>query len=1650
MIENVVVRIMCGEELGTAFYIAPDLLLTACHTLVSYNEAGLNVVKDSYDGDLSFVVLNKREDFDLALLRVSGRSSAEYLKLYSCTLRIGEDVISFGYPDKASASGLRVKGSVNQKYNNAVGDFVFIAEGVDDAYDYEGMSGAPVLLNNKAVGMVIEQSGNNLISISIHKLYHLLIDQGISVEKEVSLASIPASIAENVGQSRPNIAVLDNLNERLNCSSGWLLLYGVPGSGKTTLSAAFTPYDGGIEVLGRFFFKVPNDSISRAIRCSESFFVDWLEAVYITTVGEEADKLSFESKRKEIPDWFASMGQKLSEEGKKGVIIIDGLDELSAENGNYVGDFLSLFPSAMPENISVVLSCIKKEILPPSIIEMIAEDDCIEVTPLSMVSCESYIEANSGEWVKPYSFIQAVAIKTEGHPLYMNYLCRDIAETFDENTDESDLNKWLDALPTIGGNIRAYYEAIWRKVDVNKELCQILAVLSQVRGAVTEAQLIEMLKGISPFEFVASVVGFRHLLKDRGCDTYEIYHSSFRLYIVEKLKPVISYANDLIADFCDVHYDNDYALDNYLHHVVNGTDVKKGLAMCNQEWADKCAINDVSPDLVMHDVKECLSFAVDEGLGGEVVRLMLLAQRIENRYDAIMVDNVDIIAELAFLLEKPDVAMKYLVRDNSLLVGLSTAIHYLQVFLEKGCVDQALLLSDAIDSAIRRDLRESMEAGFDPAILALKGFLIVEGVYAGLEDPSDLKRYFEMLVRLKEGTENGQSVDAIVDIISAYNMSREMRAGKKLTVDKFLQSNGLAWNAELIVLLVKALAFYEDKDSELNKIGYNDAYMDCLRGLETVLLNGSYEFDRHELKLLLRVLFDRSKQCILVRRLLQDYKPSPGNFSFRQTNGVDVDHDSLTRFYQELLYESYLDENNMVPKLNRDFYRTDSWEKYVEALIRRTAYVHGTLVRKKALGEDYSCLYSQLEEVLQFIDFSFGTRTQWKRSYLLPEELFPFLYEKIAELYRDFYYDKLSDLMSHLEGRMPDQLCLYREGYCAALIRISGVFRNGKQTRECALRLNGEAEEYVKYAVQNRGERCSYLLKICYGYALMGDKDNTEAVYREVLNSSMGPDWYKEAQLDLINVFRETDITLKGNEISSLAAVFEEASGEMTFQRYVQQEKNEFVATIAKSSSLADAVSYYKFETLPSTERIIRNAEEWKVDMPVPGKGYDLGANHLIEASAMCYLLDECKKVSPYIRYALSELFWDNPDKMHNDYRYARLHAGIIDEMQSREHLDDLLKRMAGYVAYIYSRDDKGSYLTELEKSDVCQECLDVLEKQIKICGYNWDRDKNHIGESKQSDSMTVDSSRKSSVKSLLESRRKEIVSPAGSYWFSLSEFLPSLVNNADFDKENLFGAIFGHYDVNVRPSQLQHDKFTWFVGYHEENDKDEQMIDFLIWFLIHPDREVSLRAENSLLWLCRYDDRVVGRLIKEIQSLEEIGLGTIASEVLLKITMTNPEITLRYMVNEDVQTNLEEVRNFSVSLNLYRIAMVLSEQCNYTVFLDKMKRIIPDTIPDRGDVMIDYDYMMFVEHKIEKLSNLRVTGAKDFAIPYVNAVKALQKDGEITRLHKADEYITRSFYLASIANSRYIRQIENVLNNVLYGKVDYKRAEKVYNAIND
>ena len=65
----------------------------------------------------------------------------------------------------------------------------------------------------------------------------------------------------------------------------------------------------------------------------------------------------------------------------------------------------------------------------------------------------------------------------------------------------------------------------------------------------------------------------------------------------------------------------------------------------------------------------------------------------------------------------------------------------------------------------------------------------------------------------------------------------------------------------------------------------------------------------------------------------------------------------------------------------------------------------------------------------------------------------------------------------------------------------------------------------------------------------------------------------------------------------------------------------------------------------------------------------------------------------------------------------------------------------------------------------------------------------------------------------VLEKCRKDIVSPLGSYWYSLSEIISPLIRKTDFSFNELFEVVTGHYDINVRPSAEQFEKFNWFVG---------------------------------------------------------------------------------------------------------------------------------------------------------------------------------------------------------------------------------------------
>ena len=69
MDERLIVQIICDKEVGTAFYVASDLLLTAYHTVSSFKEDGNNIIKDIQDGELRFELVSNYIDFDISVLK---------------------------------------------------------------------------------------------------------------------------------------------------------------------------------------------------------------------------------------------------------------------------------------------------------------------------------------------------------------------------------------------------------------------------------------------------------------------------------------------------------------------------------------------------------------------------------------------------------------------------------------------------------------------------------------------------------------------------------------------------------------------------------------------------------------------------------------------------------------------------------------------------------------------------------------------------------------------------------------------------------------------------------------------------------------------------------------------------------------------------------------------------------------------------------------------------------------------------------------------------------------------------------------------------------------------------------------------------------------------------------------------------------------------------------------------------------------------------------------------------------------------------------------------------------------------------------------------------------------------------------------------
>lgn len=186
-----IVPIMCGSKRGTAFFISPDTLLTARHTIVDHIESNHaeGIIIDTGKPILCkpIFLAEEGENIDIILLKCIDYISSFYLSLLSTNFTEEAIYSIIGYPiEFGYCSNLICIDVCNRlKVEDQDCDITAIRLDPLPFSTYKGFSGSPVV-NEKGsiVGIALKQQNQGIGYISIQKLSNLLEQHSIDIKTD--------------------------------------------------------------------------------------------------------------------------------------------------------------------------------------------------------------------------------------------------------------------------------------------------------------------------------------------------------------------------------------------------------------------------------------------------------------------------------------------------------------------------------------------------------------------------------------------------------------------------------------------------------------------------------------------------------------------------------------------------------------------------------------------------------------------------------------------------------------------------------------------------------------------------------------------------------------------------------------------------------------------------------------------------------------------------------------------------------------------------------------------------------------------------------------------------------------------------------------------------------------------------------------------------------------------------------------------------------------------------------------------------------------------------------------------------------------------------------------------------------------------------
>ena len=1291
-------QVRCGDEVGTGWLVAPNLVATAKHCIAAATasdnakqiivEFGLGTQASEHEAELHAV----SPDLDFAVIRLEDALDIEPLQWSDRPLRPGTRWVAFGRPTSKLDIGHRLEGSIAQILEGLPSaiDFEVAVDNGSALTEYAGFSGAAVVCDDGCVGVLISTADTAVGGISTARLAPMLRDLSPTTEQAVHAEEGPSLAPRDDFQSTFEETLLTK-------GTGFLFAEGAPGIGKSTFCERYAPVANGLELIGTYSFSSNENGLNSTYWAQPDVFEDWLRVVHSSTVSAipaRLTQLSYPRMIQSAHGSLSALGKRCQLNGKIGVLFIDGLNEGLRADPHALQRLIGLLPSDPVPGLIVVFTSTNYAEVSGIVGSRVSTNDRLSIPGLTRESVAAFCrDALLPEKASP-QLIAGICDRAAGHPLYLRYLI--------DLVNGGAAEEYLHALPAFSGDIEAYYEAIWPSIAADEHAVQVLGLMARLRWGIPLSEFLSFVDADKKYAFGGALPRIRHLLAHP--DATSFYHSSFAQFLSAKTVLFEADFHDQLSKrFRDV-LDSKYAVLNRVYHGLQGSPASRTRALhdCSQAWVDQCVVMGVAPDALLDDVDDAVTVATESGSAVETVRLLLLSQRVRYRYNILFADAANLAVRALVAMGQSREALRFMIRQDHLLVPLEEAIAVAVKLIDAGNFEEAYGLLEEIDIRLLESLNDKHK---------LEDFLWLVH--------TRIQTMVLMALCHRAPTQEFQSF--IQGVKAAIRGASERPNQRESAIFKEIDSNFVA---SMLCFIDQSSNWLQSLPDTLREalLGPIDQLAAILIGVREQREIYGRQVDVRALKTLVERLEEEARGGIAfapgARVALSDSLVLLGGsvevvkalceeqvetktlaLTFVKDNRALVDIADLHEAYSLQRLRGYIGATAVV--LPEARWGNTGWLPAMERLTSDLARWEGAVRAAKITGSPrLDGLWLELEgRILPQLRFTLASRVKWEESYAVPELVVPHLYRMLTQVCIDCYPERLQNLFDMLGSAFEQQCGLYTEGFRSILSDVLEL-----SSREAArlglvsqvMSLMSRWRSYVLRNVQNRIELVPELLKMIPIFVNLGATEEAARTYQAALSNSMGPNWYKEDQFSMMV---DTLANLPADDHAGTAALprvqsyLDAASGELTFQRFVRYAKQQLLGELCRRGLHHQAVRLFSRQMCGTQDELYTQATTGDLDRVSLLVGMRYPGHELDEQAAVIELVEGCMDGASWrTSWALLEIFHDGDDRHLS--RWGKAYARLANRCTEREgNLSEVLQRMRDLGSRRYKDGDRETLL---------------------------------------------------------------------------------------------------------------------------------------------------------------------------------------------------------------------------------------------------------------------------------------------------------------------------------------------------------------------